>query len=107
MKKVSILVLDSFSIGASADAERFGDAGSDTLGHIARACASGEADNGRQGNLFLPNLTALGLTEAAKISTDAYPQGMTCAEDPVGAWACAGVRQGYQYRFSGQARQFC
>lgn len=50
MKRVSILVLDSFGIGASADAERFGDVDSDTLGHIASACASGEANNGRQGN---------------------------------------------------------
>ena len=89
MKRVSILVLDSFGIGASADAERFGDLGSDTLGHIARACASGEANNGRQGSLSLPNLTALGLTEAAKISTGSYPQGMVGVENPASAWGCA------------------
>ncbi|EFD9803986.1 phosphopentomutase, partial [Escherichia coli] len=57
MKRAFIMVLDSFGIGATEDAERFGDVGADTLGHIAEACAKGEADNGRKGPLNLPNLT--------------------------------------------------
>ena len=44
MSRAIVLVLDSFGIGATPDAERFGDAGADTLGHIAAACARGEAD---------------------------------------------------------------
>jgi phosphopentomutase len=51
MKRAFIMVLDSFGIGATEDAERFGDVGSDTMGHIAEACAKGEADNGRKGPL--------------------------------------------------------
>ncbi|MFV8767043.1 phosphopentomutase, partial [Yersinia enterocolitica] len=47
MKRTFIMVLDSFGIGASADANKFGDEGADTLGHIAEACARGEADIGR------------------------------------------------------------
>lgn len=43
MKRAFIMVLDSFGIGATEDAERFGDVGADTLGHIAEACAKGEA----------------------------------------------------------------
>lgn len=39
MKRVFIMVLDSFGIGATPDADRFGDAGANTLGHIATACA--------------------------------------------------------------------
>ena len=35
MKRAVILVLDSFGIGAAADADHFGDVGADTLGHIA------------------------------------------------------------------------
>lgn len=35
MKRAFIMVLDSFGIGATEDAERFGDVGADTLGHIA------------------------------------------------------------------------
>ena len=38
MKRAFIMVLDSFGIGATEDAERFGDVGADTLGHIAEAC---------------------------------------------------------------------
>jgi len=30
--------MDSFGIGATADADRFGDTGADTLGSIAREC---------------------------------------------------------------------
>ncbi|MGB5511947.1 MAG: hypothetical protein WBM87_09590, partial [Woeseiaceae bacterium] len=43
MKRAIILVLDSFGIGATADADTFGDAGADTLGHIAQARAQSEA----------------------------------------------------------------
>ena len=38
MSRAIVLVMDSFGIGAAPDAERFGDAGADTLGHIAEAC---------------------------------------------------------------------
>lgn len=69
MKRAFIMVLDSFGIGATEDAERFGDVGSDTMGHIAEACAKGEADNGRKGPLTLPNLTRLGLVKAHEGST--------------------------------------
>ena len=52
MTRAIVLVMDSFGIGAAPDADRFGDAGADTLGHIARACARGEADDrGRTGPL--------------------------------------------------------
>ena len=51
MKRAIILMLDSFGIGATPDADQFGDAGANTLGHIAQACARGECDQravGRQ-----------------------------------------------------------
>jgi hypothetical protein len=44
MKRAIILLFDSFGIGASEDAEKYGDVGADTLGHIASACAEGHAD---------------------------------------------------------------
>lgn len=71
MPRAILLVLDSFGIGASADAERFGDAGSDTFGHIAAACARGEGDRAglRAGPLHLPNLARLGLLAAHRAST--------------------------------------
>ena len=45
-----LIVLDSVGVGAAPDAERYGDAGADTLGHIMA----------RTG-LTLPTLDALGL----------------------------------------------
>ncbi len=89
MKRAFIMVLDSFGIGATEDAERFGDVGSDTLGHIAEACAKGEADNGRKGPLNLPNLTRLGLVKAHEGSTGKIAAGMDGNAEVVGAYAWA------------------
>ncbi|MEQ9887534.1 phosphopentomutase [Pectobacterium zantedeschiae] len=89
MKRAYIMVLDSFGIGSSADAERFGDAGSDTLGHIAQACAAGTADKGRSGALHLPNLSRLGLGKAAEASTGTFPAGLDENADIIGAYAHA------------------
>ncbi|RLM21707.1 phosphopentomutase [Brenneria alni] len=89
MKRAYIMVLDSFGIGCSADAERFGDAGSDTLGHIAQACAAGKADQGRKGPLHLPNLNRLGLGKAAEASTGTFPAGLDPQADIIGAYAYA------------------
>jgi len=62
-----IAVLDSFGLGAAPDAERFGDVGANTFGHIAEACAGGKiARGGRTGPLAIPNLLSLGLGLAAR-----------------------------------------
>jgi phosphopentomutase len=89
-RRAIILVLDSFGIGATADAVQFGDAGSDTLGHIAEACAEGRADrNGvRAGPLRVPNLARWGLGRAAGISRGAIPPGLE-TDRIEGAYGCA------------------
>jgi len=71
MARSILIVLDSVGIGGAEDAARFGDAGADTLGHIAAACADGRADRKglRSGPLQLPNLDRLGLGRAAHAST--------------------------------------
>lgn len=89
MKRAFIMVLDSFGIGSSKDADKFGDAGSDTLGHIAQACFEGKADNGRKGPLHLPHLTALGLGKAAQASSGAFPAGLDENAEVIGAYAYA------------------
>ncbi|QIQ21989.1 phosphopentomutase [Zophobihabitans entericus] len=89
MKRVFIMVLDSFGIGYSEDAKRFGDVGADTFGHIAKECALGRADKGRKGPLNLPNLNRLGLAEAAFESTGQYPAGMSKQTDIIGAYGYA------------------
>ena len=70
MKRAIILVMDSFGLGATDDADRYGDVGANTLAHIAEACARGEADTDqRHGELKLPNLARLGLGVAAAESS--------------------------------------
>src|SRR5699024_4861086 len=49
-KRVHLIVLDSVGIGEAPDADKFGDAGSHTLGHIAE-----------QAGLNIPHLEKLGL----------------------------------------------
>src|SRR5262245_34152579 len=84
MRRAFLLVMDSFGIGGAEDAAAFGDAGADTLGHIAAACANGRGDRDglRKGSLSLPNLTRLGLGAAAKASTGALPPGLEANPGP-------------------------
>lgn len=89
MKRAFVMVLDSFGIGASQDAEKYGDKGSDTFGHIAAACHQGKANQGREGELTLPNLTSLGLVKAAELSTGKIAAGMDGEAQVIGAYASA------------------
>ena len=84
MSRAIILVLDSFGIGATADADSFGDAGSDTLGHIAR-----ERSKSPDGPLKLPNLARLGLFHAGRDSTGAFPAGADEDAEIIGAYGFA------------------
>ncbi len=84
MKRAIILVLDSFGIGATADADTFGDAGADTLGHIAHERAQSEA-----GPLRLPNLAKLGLFHASRESTGDFPAGADTSVAVIGAYGHA------------------
>ena len=83
-----VLVLDSVGIGSAPDAASYGDEGADTLGHIAEACARGEADRDglRSGPLRLHNLVRLGLCEACRMATGRSPPAMDCATTPIGRY---------------------
>ena len=83
MARAIILVLDSFGIGATADADRFGDVGSDTFGNIARV----RAESGRP--LALPNLAKLGLFHAGAESTGKFAAGGNADVEVVGAYGHA------------------
>ena len=91
MPRAIILLLDSFGIGGAPDAHVFGDAGANTLGHIAEQCAAGLGDREglRSGPLALPNLTSLGLVQAARLATRQTPSGMDDTMEPLGRYACA------------------
>ena len=69
-RRAIILVLDGVGVGAAPDAAEYGDAGSDTLGNLARAL----------GGLALPNLAEAGLGNIAAID------GVEPTATPRGAW---------------------
>jgi phosphopentomutase len=69
MPRAFLIVMDSVGCGGAPDAAEFGDAGSNTLGHIAQACAVGRADQGRSGPLHMPNLASLGLWQAVHLAS--------------------------------------
>lgn len=87
MPRAMLLVLDSVGCGGAPDAADFGDAGANTLGHIALACAAGRAETGRTGPLHVPNLAALGLGAAIRAASAIDLPGFT--ETPAGVWAVA------------------
>jgi phosphopentomutase len=88
LPRAVIIVLDSVGIGGAEDAAAYGDAGADTVGHIAEACARGEGDRSglREGPLHLPNLVALGLGLACEASTGHLPSNLEPFGEPAGRW---------------------
>jgi phosphopentomutase len=74
--------MDSFGIGATADADQFGDVGANTFGNIARERAASLA-------LKLPNLARLGLLHAARDSSGEFPHGMDTDVEIRGAYGFA------------------
>lgn len=90
MARAFIILMDSFGIGSSEDAIKYGDAGADTFRHIAEYCAAGKADKEtvRTGCLHIPNLLRLGLHKAAEISAG---RPISCLDVPLtieGAYGC-------------------
>jgi phosphopentomutase len=69
-RRVIIIVLDSVGIGEMLDAGKYGDAGSNTLGNIARL----------RGGLHLPNLEKLGLGNIASLT------GVAKSPNPAGSY---------------------
>lgn len=91
MKRVIILLLDSFGVGASPDAQSI-DEGANTLAHIAISCALGEANqlNLRHGPLQIPNLLQLGLGNIlAHSSNRLLPTGLISTQNPSALWGYA------------------
>jgi phosphopentomutase len=88
MNRALLIVLDSVGIGGAPDAALYGDAGSDTLGHIAETCAAGAGDRAglRSGPLRLPNLASLGIGLACEASTGRVPPGLQPPAELMGFW---------------------
>lgn len=106
MARAIILVLDSVGCGGAPDANVFGDLGANTMGHIADACANGQANEGRSGPLNIPNLDAMGMGAALRLASNHAAPGLTAKttgifgaatevsmgkDTPSGHWELAGV----------------
>lgn len=92
MPRAFIILLDSFGVGATEDAHKYGDANADTLRHIAEYCLAGKADKKdlRQGPLHIPNLIRLGIHGAAIASSGKPIPGFSFDENKIeAAYGCA------------------
>lgn len=114
MSRAFLIVMDSAGCGGAPDAAEFGDAGANTLGHIARECAAGRAETGRSGPLFMPNLDRLGLGAAIRLASGAQTPGLDGAtlgrwgaatevsrgkDTPSGHWELAGVPVPWEWTY--------
>ena len=109
------IVMDAVGIGGAPDASFYGDVGANTFGNIVKACATGEANVGRQGNLYIPNLACLGIYaahEEANSNTDnlttikSKNQSYAAATEiskgkdtPSGHWELAGVPVDWDWKY--------
>ncbi len=75
MKRVTLIVMDSVGVGALPDAEKFGDKGANTFGHVAEAVA----------DLAIPNLQSLGWG-----NIEGLADGKFAVEAPAGAFGKMG-----------------
>ena len=111
MARAFLVVMDSVGAGGAPDAAAYfngdtPDTGANTLGHIARACAAGEAEEGRTGPLNMPHLGGLGLGAAVGLASEAEMPGFPVngnglwgaatevsrgKDTPSGHWELAGV----------------
>lgn len=69
MPRVCILLMDSFGVGESQDAAKYGDEGADTFGHIFEHCQKAFENGQRNAPLNLPNLAKRGLFHLHTAST--------------------------------------
>ena len=117
MGRAIIIVLDSVGCGGAADAGVYGDAGADTLGHLAAACAEGRGDRAglRAGPLKLPHLDALGLGLAMRASSGCAAPGFATTtargqwgygietsngkDTPSGHWEIAGTPVAFDWGY--------
>ncbi|MBB4053860.1 phosphopentomutase [Devosia subaequoris] len=122
MPRAIVCLLDSVGIGGAPDAASYGDEGSNTVGHIAEWAAAGKADRDglRVGPLHVPNMDAMGLGAAIKLSTGTLPPGLSDTpkggrfgvgrevskgkDTPSGHWEIAGVPVPFEWGYFPQTQ---
>ena len=92
-RRAAVIVLDGVGIGEAPDAAAYGDAGSDTLGHVVASMPSGRLENLREaglGNIRTINGLAPVASPSAAIG---YMSPSAAGKDSTtGHWEIAGVR---------------
>mgnify|MGYP000072350716 CR=1 FL=1 len=85
-RRVCILLMDSFGIGASLDASLYGDEAANTFAHIFQARAD---ENSHCSPLYIPHLTELGLFHAAMGSSGETLVDLSMLPPPKGLYGYA------------------
>lgn len=83
MSRAFILLLDSFGLGATPDADKYGDSAANTFGSI----AAWAAKEGKP--MQLPTMEKLGLAAAAHIASGKWAEGFGMREGFTGAYGAA------------------
>ena len=117
MPRAIVCLLDSVGIGGAPDAAAYGDEGANTVGHIAEWAATGRANRAgfRSGALNVPNMDAMGLGAAAKLSSGVLPPALSAVpkggrygvgrevskgkDTPSGHWEIAGVPVPFEWGY--------
>ena len=113
MARAFLVVMDSVGIGGAPDADTFfngdvPDTGANTVGHIADACAAGQAEDGRRGPLRVPTLEKLGLFRAMELANGGAPEPgpfgaateVSRGKDtPSGHWELAGLPVPWEWHY--------
>jgi phosphopentomutase len=83
MSRAFILLLDSFGLGATPDADKYGDSATNTFGHIAEWAA-------REGKpMSLPTMEKMGLAAAAHTASGEWAEGFALREGFTAAYGAA------------------
>ena len=91
-RPIVLLVCDSFGVGEAPDAERYGDAGSDTLGHAAEAAAGLDAPNfGRLGLGCLTEVKGVPCEPGPGTAHGRLMERSAGKDSTTGHWEIAGV----------------
>lgn len=116
MARAFLVVMDSVGIGGAPDADTFfngdvPDTGANTLGHIAAACAAGEAEEERSGALHLRTLARLGVWQAEALANGRIVEGAVEGQwgaatevsrgkdTPSGHWELAGLPVPWEWHY--------
>ncbi len=91
MKRIFLIVLDSVGIGAQADAERFGDAGANTMLSISRSEKFNCPNLKKMGLFNIEGLESIGTTDTPTAANFKMTEKSNGKDTTTGHWEIAGI----------------